>query len=117
MEEEKHKQTKLLPLKEELFRDAQTAIEGAIASGDLENPELVRILVEDFRGKTEAAPIEAISICALFLSPERLYSIMQSIKGLMRLRAIREFKAKAKEGGISDEDIARCLAVCEAAKD
>ena len=116
MEEEKHKQTKYLPLKGELFRDAQTAIEGAVASGDLENPELVRTLVEDFRGKTETAPIEVISICALFLSPEKLYGVMQSVKGLMRLRAIREFKTKAKEGGISDEDIARCLAICDVCK-
>lgn len=117
MEEEKHKQTKYLPLKEEQFKDAQTAIEGGIVSGDLENPELVRTLVEDFRGKTEAAPIEVISICTWFLSLERLYDVIQSIKGLMRLRAIGEPKAKVKEGGISDEDIARCLAICDVCKD
>lgn len=116
METEKHTKTKCLPLKEEMFRDAQTAIEGGIASGDLENLELVRNLVENFRGKTEAAPIEVLSICTLFLSPERLYAVMQSIKGLMRLRALGELKAKAREGGISDEDIARCLAVCEVCK-
>ena len=117
METEKRTETKFLPLKEEMFRDARTAIEGGIASGDLKNPELVRNLVENFRGKTEAAPIEVISVCTLFLSPEILYSVMQSVKGLMRVRAIGELKAKVKEGNIRDEDIARCLALCDVCKD
>lgn len=117
METEKHTKTKLLPLKEEMFRDAETAIKGGITSGALENLELVRNLVENFRGKTEAAPIEVLSICILFLSPERLYGVMQSIKSLMRFRALGELKAKAKEGCISDEDIARCLTLYEACED
>lgn len=100
-----------------MFRDVERAIKGGITSGDLENLELVRNLVENFRGKTEAAPIEVLSICTLFLSPERLYGVIQSIKGLMRLRVLGELKAKAREGDISDEDIARCLILCEACED
>lgn len=116
METEKRTKTKYPPLKEEQFKDAQTAIEGGISSGALENIELVRNLVENFRGKTEAAPVEVISVCTLFLPSEKLYAVMRSIKGQMRFRALGELKAKAKKGDISDEDIARCLAVCEVCK-
>lgn len=77
-------------LKEEDFKKAQIALDGGKES--VKNPEIVKNLIEGFKGQTLSAPIEAIITSAIFLNSRELMGVIETLKHLIRVKLLEEAK-------------------------
>lgn len=91
-------------LKEQHFKDAEEAIKVGEETGSLENPELVKGLIEGYKGKTIQAPIEVIVTSAIFFDATELIGIIEALKHLIQVKAVEELKARAARGESTEED-------------
>ena len=91
-------------LKEQHFEEAEEAIKGGEETGGLHNPELIKELVEKFKGKTVQAPIEVIVTSAIFLDAREIVGIIEALKQVLKLKMVGELKAKAERGEATTED-------------
>ena len=91
-------------LKEQHFKNAEVAINGGEESGSLKNPELVRKLVKEYKGKTVQAPVEVIITSAIFLNTVELFGTIEALKNLMQTKLMEEIKDKADKGEATTED-------------
>lgn len=96
-------------LKEQHFKNAEEAIKGGEKTGSLKNPELVKGLIEGYKGKTVQAPIEVIVISALFLDAREIMGIITALKHVFNNKMIEELKAKAEKGEATVEDAMAAL--------
>lgn len=96
-------------LKEQHFRDAEEAIKGGEETGGLNNPELIKELVEKFKGKTVQVPIEVITTSAIFLNAREIMGTIEALKHILKLRMVEELKAKAERGEATTEDAMAAL--------
>lgn len=105
-------------LKKSHFKNAETAIKGGEETGSLKNPELVKKLVEEYKGKTVQAPIEVIITSAIFLDAKELIGTIEALKDLVQTRIVEELKDKADKGEPTREDVllALMLATSEMSK-
>ena len=105
-------------LKKSHFKNAETAIKGGEETGSLKNPELVKKLVEEYKGKTVQAPIEVIITSAIFLDAKELIGTIEALKNLVQTRIVEELKDKADKGEPTREDVllALMLATSEMSK-
>ena len=91
-------------LKEQHFKNAEIAIEGGEKTGSLENPELVKKLVKEYKGKTIQAPIEVIITSVIFLDTNELIGIIEVLKNLVQTKIMEELKDRADKGESTRED-------------
>ncbi len=91
-------------LKEQHFKNAEEAIKGGEEAGSLKNPELVKGLIEGYKGKTVEAPIEVIVTSAILLDANELIGIIEALKHLIQIKAVEELKAKMDKGEATKED-------------
>lgn len=105
-------------LKKSHFKNAETAIKGGEETGSLKNPELVKKLVKEYKGKTVQAPIEVIITSAIFLDAKELIGTIEALKDLVQTRIVEELKDKADKGESTREDVllALMLATSEMSK-
>lgn len=105
-------------LKKSHFKNAETAIKGGEETGSLKNLELVKKLVEEYKGKTVQAPIEVIITSAIFLDAKELIGTIEALKNLVQTRIVEELKDKADKGEPTREDVllALMLATSEMSK-
>lgn len=96
-------------LKEQHFKNAEEAIKGGEKTGSLENPELVKGLIEGYKGKTVQAPIEVIIISAIFLDAREIMGTIEALKHILNNKMIEELKAKAEKGEATVEDAMAAL--------
>lgn len=91
-------------LKEQHFKNAEEAIKGGEKAGSLKNPELVKGLIEGYKGKTVEAPIEVIVTSAILLDANEVIGIIEALKHLMQVKVVEELKAKMDKGEATEED-------------
>ena len=91
-------------LKEQHFKNAEEAIKGGEETGSLKNPELVKKLIEGYKGKTVQAPIEVIITSAIFLDAKELIGTIEALKYTVQKKIVEELKAKADKGEATAED-------------
>ena len=91
-------------LKEQHFKNVEVAINGGEKSGSLKNPELVRRLVKEYKGKTVKAPVEVIITSAIFLNTVELFSTIEALKNLMQIKLMEEIKDKTDKSKVTTED-------------
>lgn len=91
-------------LKEQHFKNAEEAIKGGEETGSLKNPELVKGLIEGYKGKTVQAPIEVIVTSAIFLDAKELIGTIEALKYTVQKKIVEELKAKADKGEATAED-------------
>lgn len=105
-------------LKEQHFKNAEIAIEGGEKTGSLENPELVKKLVKEYKGKTIQAPIEVIITSAIFFDTKELISIIEVLKNLVQTKIMEELKDRIDKDESTGEDalLALMLAASEMSK-
>lgn len=96
-------------LKEQHFEIAETAMKGGEESGSLRYPELVRGLVEGYKGKTVHAPIEVIITSSLFLNANELMGLIESLKHTLKIKMVEELKEKAEKGEATPTDVMAAL--------
>lgn len=98
-------------LKEQHFKNAEEAIEGGEKTGGLKNPELVKELIEGYKGKTVQAPIEVIITSAIFLDAKELIGTIEALKPTVQMKIVEELKAKADKGEATAEDAMLALMI------
>ena len=98
-------------LKEQHFKNAEEAIKGGEETGSLKNPELVKGLIEGYKGKTVQAPIEVIVTSAIFLDAGEIMGAIEALKHILNNKMIEELKAKAKKGEATAEDAMLALMI------
>ena len=103
-------------LKEQHFEFAETAMKGGEESGSLKYPELVRELVEGYKGKTAYAPFEVIITSSLFLNANELMSLIESLKYTLKIKMVEELKEKAEKGEATASDVMAALALADMMK-
>ena len=105
-------------LKEQHFKNAEVAIKGGEETGSLKNPELVKKLVEEYKGKTVQAPLEVIITSAIFLDTKELIGTIEALKNLVQTKIMEELKDRADKGESTREDalLALMLATSEMSK-
>lgn len=91
-------------LKEQHFKNAEESIKVSEKSGGLKNPELVKGLIEGYKGKTVEAPIEVIIISAIFLNTEELIGTIEALEHAAQMKIVEELKAKMDKGEATKED-------------
>lgn len=91
-------------LKEQHFKDAEVAIKGGEETGNLENPELVKKLIKEYKGKTIQAPLEVIVTSAIFLDTKELIGVIEVLKHLIQTKIMEELKDRADKGESTRED-------------
>lgn len=91
-------------LKEQHFKNAEIAINGGEESKSLKNPELVRKLVKEYKGKTVQAPVEVIITSAIFLNTKELIGTIEALKNLVQTKLLEELKDMTDEGEVTKED-------------
>lgn len=96
-------------LKEQNFKNAEEAIKGGEETGSLKNPELVKGLIEGYKGKTAQAPVEVIVTSAIFLDTKELIGTIEALKHIVQMEIIEELKAKADKGEATAEDAMTAL--------
>ena len=96
-------------LKEQHFKNAEEAIKGDEETGSLKNPELVKGLIEGYKGKTVQAPIEVIVTSAIFLDTKELIGTIEALKHIVQMKIVGELKAKADKGEATAEDAMTAL--------
>lgn len=85
-------------LEQKYFEQAAIAIKGGKKSGSLTNVELVKNLVESYKGKTVQAPIEVIVASALFLNARELMGTIEALKHTLRIKMREELEEKVGKG-------------------
>ena len=105
-------------LKEQHFKDAEVAIKGGEKTGSIENLELVKKLVKEYKGKTIQAPIEVIITSAFFFDTKELIGIIEVLRNLVQTKIMEELKDRADKGEPTREDalLALMLATSEMSK-
>lgn len=98
-------------LKEQHFKNAEKAIKGGEETGSLKNPELVKELIEGYKGKTVQAPIEVIITSAIFLDAKELIGTIEALKHTVQMKIVEELKAKADKGEATAEDAMLALMI------
>lgn len=98
-------------LKEQHFKNAEEAIKGGKKTGSLKNPELVKELIEGYKGKTVQAPIEVIITSAIFLDAKELIGTIEALKRTVQMKIVEELKAKADKGEATAEDAMLALMI------
>ena len=105
-------------LKEQHFKNVEEAIKGGEETGSLKNPELVKNLVKEYKGKTVQAPIDVIMTSAIFLNTKELIGTIEAFKNLVQMKIMEELKDRADKGESTREDalLALILATSEMSK-
>lgn len=105
-------------LKEQHFKNAEVAIKSGEETGSLKNPELVKKLVKEYKGKTVQAPLEVIITSAIFLDTKELIGTIEALKNLVQTKIMEELKDRADKGESTREDalLALMLATSEMSK-
>lgn len=105
-------------LKERHFKNVEEAIKGGEETGNLKNPELVKNLVKEYKGKTVQAPIDVIMTSAIFLNTKELIGTIEAFKNLVQMKIMEELKDRADKGESTREDalLALILATSEMSK-
>lgn len=103
-------------LKEQHFEIAETAMKGGEESGSLEYPELVRGLVEGYKGKTAHAPIEVIITSSIFLNAKELMGLIESLKHTLKIKMVEELREKAEKGEAAPTDVMAALMLADMMK-
>lgn len=105
-------------LKEQHFKNVEEAIKGGEETGSLKNPELVKNLVKEYKGKTVQAPIDVIMTSAIFLNTKELIGTIEAFKNLVQIKIMEELKDRADKGESTREDalLALILATSEMSK-
>lgn len=98
-------------LKEQHFKNAEEAIKCGEKTGSLKNPELVKELIEGYKGKTVQAPIEVIITSAIFLDAKELIDTIEALKHTVQMKIVEELKAKADKGEATAEDAMLALMI------
>lgn len=98
-------------LKEQHFKNAKEAIKGGEETGSLKNHELVKGLIEGYKGKTVQAPIEVIVTSAIFLDAKELIGTIEALKHTVQMKIVEELKAKADKGKATAEDAMLALMI------
>lgn len=98
-------------LKEQHFKNAEESIKVSEKSGSLKNPELVKGLIEGYKGKTVEAPIEVIVTSAIFLDATELIGTIEALKHLIQVKAVEELKAKVDKGEATEKDAMLALMI------
>lgn len=98
-------------LKEQHFKNAEKAIKGGEETGSLKNPELVKGLIEGYKGKTIQAPVEVIVTSAIFLDAKELIGTIEALKHIVQIKIVEELKAKADKGEATAEDVMLALMI------
>ena len=96
-------------LEQKHFEYAAIAIKGGKKSGSLTNVELVKNLVESYKGKTIQAPIEVIMASALFLNARELMGTIEALNHTLRIKMAEELKEKADKGEATAKDTMAAL--------
>ena len=91
-------------LKEEHFKQVEIAIKNGKTENALTYPELQEELVEKFKGKTIAAPLEVIFTSFYFLTSQEMVALVESLKELVVLKFRSELLEKARNGEATKED-------------
>ena len=91
-------------LKEEHFKQVEIAIKNGKTENALTYPELQEELVEKFKGKTIAAPLEVIFTSFYFLTSPEMVALVESLKELVVLKFKSELLEKARNGEATKED-------------
>lgn len=105
-------------LKKSHFKNAELAIKGGEETGNLKNPELVKKLVEEYKGKTVQAPIEVIITSAIFLDTKELIGTIEALKDFVQTKIMEELKDRVSKGESTRKDalLALMLATNEISK-
>ena len=105
-------------LKEQHFKNAEVVIEGGEKTGSLENPELVKKLVKEYKGKTIQAPIEVIITSVIFLDTKELIGIIEVLKNIVQTKIMEELKDRVDKDESTGEDalLALMIAASEMSK-
>lgn len=105
-------------LKEQHFKNAEVAIKGGEETGSLKNPELVKKLVKEYKGKTVQTPLEVIITSAIFLDTKELIGTIEALKNLVQTKFMEELKDKVDKDKVTTEDtlLALMLATSEMKK-
>lgn len=103
-------------LDEQSFEAAAKAIESGKENGSLNNPKLVEELVEKYKGKTLAAPIEVIVTSAIFLNARELMGTIEALKHTLHIKIAKELKDKVKKGEATASDAMAALMLAEIMK-
>lgn len=98
-------------LKEQHFKNAEEAIKGGEKTGSLKNPELVKELIEGYKGKTVQAPIEVIVTSVIFLDAKELIGTIEALKHTVQMKIVEELKAKVDKGEATTEDAMLALMI------
>lgn len=85
-------------LEQKHFEHAAMAIEGGKKSDSLTNVELVKNLVESYKGKTAQAPLEVIVVSAILLNSRELMGIIEALKQTLRVKMVEELRERADKG-------------------
>lgn len=96
-------------LEQKHFKNAMIAIKGGRKSGSLANVELVRNLVESYKGKTVQAPTEVIITSAIFLNAGELVNIIKALKSTLYVKMAEEMIEKADKGEVAVGDALAAL--------
>ena len=96
-------------LKKSHFKNAEVSIKGGEKDGSLKNPELVKKLVEEYKGKTVQAPIEVIITSAIFLDTKELIGTIEALKNLVQTKIVEELKDRVDKGESTTEDVLLAL--------
>lgn len=91
-------------LEQKHFEYAALAIKGGKENGDLTNVELVKNLVESYKGKTVCAPVEVIMTSAMFLNAGELMGTIEALKDILHIKTVEELKEKASKGELTAKD-------------
>lgn len=107
--EKKEKECSWRNLEQKHFEEATEVIKGGKENGGLTNVELVKDLVESYKGKTVQAPIEVIVISAIFFNARELMNIIGVLKHALRIKMVEELKEKADKGEATAKDAIAAL--------
>ena len=105
-------------LKEQHVKNAEVAIKGGEKTGSIENLELVKKLVKEYKGKTIQAPIEVIITSVIFLDTKELIGIIEVLKNLVQTKIMEELKDRVDKDESTGEDalLALMIATSEMSK-
>ena len=84
-------------MKEQHFKNAEVAIKSGEETGSLKNPELVKGLIEGYKGKTVEAPLEVIITSAIFLNARELIGIIEALEHVLHTKMSEELIEKASK--------------------
>lgn len=96
-------------LEQKAFENAVKTIKDGKESGNLTNVELVKNLVESYKGKTIQAPIEVIITSTIFLNARELAGVIEAFKHVLHAKMIEELKEKADKGEATARDAMAAL--------